>query len=77
MLGCLFCWAMVTLLLFGSDKYEYFNSLSLEFRIVVAIGFIFAGSISRAASACDEFAFTFKSIFKNADVSLEKEKITE
>lgn len=77
MLGCLFCWAMATLLLFGSDKYEYFNSLSLEFRIMTAIGFIFVGSVSRAASACDDFAVTFKSIFKNANVSLEKEKTVE
>ena len=77
MLGCLFCWAMSTILLFEFDKFEYFNSLPLEFRIVAAIGFIFVGSISRAANACDEFAFTFKSIFKNMNVSLEKEKITE
>lgn len=77
MLGCLFCWAMATLLLFGSDKYEYFNSLSPEFRIIVAIGFIFVGSVSRVASACDDFAITFKSIFKNANVSVEKEKIAE
>ena len=77
MLGCLFCWAFATILLFFADKYEYFNSLSLEFRIVIAIGFIFVGSISRLASACDEFAITFKSIFKNMNVSLEKEKITE
>lgn len=73
MLGCLFCWAMATVLLFG----EYFNSLSLEFRIIAMIGFIFVGSVSRAASACDDFAVTFKSIFKNANVSLEKEKTAE
>lgn len=77
MLGCLFCWAMATILLFNADKFEYFNSLSLEFRIIVAIGFIFVGSVSRLASACDDFAFTFKSIFKNANVSLEKEKTAE
>lgn len=77
MLGCLSCWAFATVLLFCSNKYEYFNSLSLEFRIIAAIGFIFAGSISRAASACDDFAVTFKSIFKNANVSLEKEKTVE
>lgn len=77
MLGCLFCWAFATTLLFFADKYEYFNSLSLEFRIIVAIGFIFAGSISRLASACDDFANTFKSIFTNVNVSLEKEEITE
>lgn len=77
MSGCLFCWAIATVLLFCSDKYEYFNSLSLEFRIIAVIGFIFVGSISRAASACDEFANTFKSIFKNANVSVEKEKIAE
>lgn len=77
MLGCLFCWAMATVLLFGIDKYDYFSSLSLEFRIVAVIGFIFVGSVSRVASACDDFAFTFKSIFKNANLSVEKEKITE
>lgn len=77
MLGCLFCWAMATVLLFFADKYEYVNSLSLEFRIIAVIGFIFVGSISRAASACDDFAFTFKSIFKNANVSVEKEKTAE
>lgn len=77
MLGCLFCWAMATILLFGADKYEYFNSLSFEFRMVAAIGFIFVGSVSRAASACDDFAVTFKSIFKNMNVSFEKEKIAE
>lgn len=77
MLGCLFCWAMATVLLFDYDKYDYFNSLSLEFRIIAVIGFIFVGSISRAASACDDFTFTFKSIFKNANVSLEKEKTAE
>lgn len=73
MLGCLFCWAMVTVLLFG----DRFNSLSFEFRIIAAIAFIFVGSISRAASACDDFANTFKSIFANANVSVEKEKIVE
>lgn len=77
MLGCLFCWAFATIMLFYADKYEFFNSLSLEFRIIAVIGFIFVGSISRAASACDDFAFTFKSIFKNANVSVEKEKNAE
>lgn len=77
MLGCLFCWAMATLLLFGADKYEYFNLLTFEFRIIAAIGFIFVGSISRAASACDDFTNTFKSIFKNANLSVEKEKVIE
>lgn len=77
MLGCLFSWAMATTLLFFADKYEYFNSLSFEFRIIAAICFIFVGSISRAASACDEFAFTFKSMFKNMNVSVEKEKIVK
>lgn len=77
MLGCLFCWAFATIVLFFADKYEYFNSLSFEFRIIAAIGFIFVGSISRAASVCDDFANTFKSIFKNANVSVEKEKTAE
>lgn len=77
MLGCLFCWAMATMLLFFSDKYEYFNSLSLEFRIIIAIGFIFVGSISRLASACDEFAITFKSMFSNVNLSVEEEKSAE
>lgn len=75
MLGCLFSWGIATVLLFYSDS-GYFSSLSLEFRIIAAIGFIFVGSISRAASACDEFANTFKSMFKNVNVSVEKEKIS-
>lgn len=77
MLGCLFCWAMATLLLLCPDKYEYFNGLTHEFQIIAAIGFIFVGSVSRAASACDDFAVTFKSIFKNMNVSFEKEKTAE
>lgn len=77
MLGCLFCWAMATLLMFSADKYAYFNLLTFEFRIIAAIGFIFVGSISRAASACDDFSNTFKSIFKDANVSVEKEKTAE
>lgn len=76
MLGYLFCWAIATVLLFCSDS-GYFNSLSLEFRVIAAICFIFVGSISRAASACDDFANTFKSIFKDANVSVEKEKTAE
>ena len=76
MLGCLFCWAIATVLLFCSDG-GYFSSLSLEFRVIAAICFIFVGSISRAAGACDDFVNTFKSMFKNMNVSIEKEKTAE
>ena len=68
MAGCLFCWAMATTLLFFADKCEYFNSMSIEFRILASIGFIFVGSISRAASSCDDFTNTFKSIFKKYEI---------
>ena len=73
MLGCLFCWAMATTLLCFADKCEYFNGLTHEFQIMAAIGFIFVGSISRAASSCDDFTNTFKSIFKNMKLSVDKD----
>lgn len=73
MLGCLFCWLIATMLLAFPEKLADVATLTLEFRIIAAIGFIFVGSISRAASALDDFATTFKGIFSNAKMSVEKE----